>query len=390
MNMMEDACAPLRRLLREDHPDVQVPPDADLTQLLNLIEHAAARERALNPQLARLPSPKPQPQPAAQATASDAARTAQWTEYIQTEISAVVKAVGIALGEERAKFRKQIETLEAKLNKLEEVASLDARFNELERHLAARQEALNDANRSATGPRGEPGPQGEPGIPGAHGEKGDPGQPGRQGPQGPPGEMGKLGIPGARGEPGPKGDPGPQGDPGPPGKLPLAKTYQTDTVHYAGDVVVHQGATYQAIRDTGRGVTHADWICLARAGGNGCDGKTPNVCGTFDARKTYGRLDIVALDGAAFIARRDDPGLCPGDGWQLLAAQGTRGEKGLPGSRGEKGDKGDKGAPGPTIVGWEIDRATYMAMPKMLDGTLGSPLALRGLFEQYHGETGNN
>jgi hypothetical protein len=55
MNMMEDPCAPLRRLLREDYPDVQVPPDADLTQLLNLSERAAARERALNPKLARSP-----------------------------------------------------------------------------------------------------------------------------------------------------------------------------------------------------------------------------------------------------------------------------------------------------------------------------------------------
>jgi hypothetical protein len=84
--MMEDACAPLRRLLREDYPDVQVPPDADLTQLLNLIEHAAARERALNPKLARLLAPKTQPQPAAQATAaSDAARTAQSTYKRRSE-----------------------------------------------------------------------------------------------------------------------------------------------------------------------------------------------------------------------------------------------------------------------------------------------------------------
>jgi hypothetical protein len=156
-------------------------------------------------------------------------------------------------------------------------------------------------------------------------------------------------------------------------------------VYYEADVVTHEGSTYHALRDTARAPPHADhWICLASAGR---DAITPTVRGTFDARAHYKKLDIVTFDKGSFIARHDDPGLCPGDGWQLVAAQGARGEKGLAGSRGEKGDKG---APGPTIVGWEIDRATYTAMPKMLDGTLGSPLALRGLFEQYHGETGNN
>jgi hypothetical protein len=134
-------------LLREDHPDVQVPPDADLTQLLNLVEHAAARERALNPKLARLPAPKPQPQPAAQATASDAARTAQWTEYIQTQIRAVVKSVGRVIGQERAKFGQQIAALEARLTKLEAVASLDARFNELERQSKTARKILSRSSR---------------------------------------------------------------------------------------------------------------------------------------------------------------------------------------------------------------------------------------------------
>jgi hypothetical protein len=94
-----------------------------------------------------------------------------------------VKVVGGVIGQERAKFGQQIATLEAKITKLEAVASLDARFNELERHLAGRQEALNDANRGAADRPGEPGPPGEPEIPGVRGEKGDPGQPGPQGPQ---------------------------------------------------------------------------------------------------------------------------------------------------------------------------------------------------------------
>lgn len=70
----------------------------------------------------------------------------------------------------------------------------------------------------------------------------------------------------------------------------------------------------------------------------------------------FQRLDIVAFDGASFIARRDDPGLCPGDGWQLIAAYGARGEKGLLGPRGERGDMGECGEPAPRIVAWLIDR----------------------------------
>jgi hypothetical protein len=39
--------------------------------------------------------------------------------------------------------------------------------------------------------------------------------------------------------------------------------------------------------------------------------------------------------------------------------------------------------PGSVILDWEIDRASYHAVPIMSDGTLGPPLALRALFEQY-------
>jgi hypothetical protein len=120
--------------------------------------------------------------------------------------------------------------------------------------------------------------------------------------------------------------------------LPIVKTYEVGAVHYAGDVVVREGSTYQALCDTARAPPHPDhWICLASAGR---DAITPTVRGTFDAKKRYEKLEVVTFDKSSFIARHDDPGLCPGDGWQLLAAHGTRGEKGLPGSRGEKGDKG--------------------------------------------------
>ena len=109
--------------------------------------------------------------------------------------------------------------------------------------------------------------------------------------------------------------------------------------------------------------------------------------GTFDPRASYKRLNLVAFNKGSFIARYDDPGPCPGDGWQLLTAHGARGQRGEAGPRGERGPSGEKGDPAPTIVRWEIDRASYQALPVMLDGTLGPPLALRGLFEQFHEES---
>jgi hypothetical protein len=42
---------------------------------------------------------------------------------------------------------------------------------------------------------------------------------------------------------------------------------------------------------------------------------------TIDMREKYERLNIVVLDGAAFIARRDNPGTRPGDGWEALSRQ---------------------------------------------------------------------
>ena len=54
---------------------------------------------------------------------------------------------------------------------------------------------------------------------------------------------------------------------------------------------------------------------------------------------------------------------------------------------GPRGERGEKGDPGPTIPDWEIDRAAYQAVPIMSDGTLGPPLVLHALFEQYHAES---
>jgi hypothetical protein len=158
--------------------------------------------------------------------------------------------------------------------------------------------------------------------------------------------------------------------------------YVEDTVHYRGNIVTHHGSTYQARCDTAREPPHEDWVCVAHAGvdgKDGRDGRSLNVRGTFKAGESYRALDIVALNGGSFIARRDNPGPCPGAGWQLIASQGKRGEKG------ERGSQGISGVP-VVIEKWRLDRDSYTAVPIMSDGREGPPLELRSLFEQFHTE----
>jgi len=117
---------------------------------------------------------------------------------------------------------------------------------------------------------------------------------------------------------------------------------------------------FQAVRDTGKEPAGDDWRCIVRRGADGengkdgrdgDDGKTPNVRGTWLEINEYRHLDIVTLDGGAFIAKRYLPGACPGEGWQLIAKQGKQGK---PGARGV-GLKGDRGAPGEPAVALSID-----------------------------------
>src|SRR5262249_43078660 len=95
------------------------------------------------------------------------------------------------------------------------------------------------------------------------------------------------------------------------------------------------------------------------------------IRGTFDPKAKYNLGDVVALDGASFIARKDNPGPCPGAGWQLMARQGQRGIA---------GPEGRRGPAGAVISGWILDRSNFRVTPRMSDGTLGPPLELRALF----------
>jgi len=93
------------------------------------------------------------------------------------------------------------------------------------------------------------------------------------------------------------------------------------------------------------------------------------------------------INGSSFVALRDRPGPCPGDGWHLLASRGSRGNRGESGARGIMGLRGERGEAAPTIRSWEVDRTRYLAIPVMSDGFRGPPLELRGLFEQFLLET---
>ena len=153
----------------------------------------------------------------------------------------------------------------------------------------------------------------------------------------------KDGVDGKDGVPGERGPEGPQG---PPGAFPVVTGWE-DRVHYSGALVTLLGATWQALRDTGSAPPHADWLCLARGGE---DGRSFVIRGTWSEAEIYRELDVVALNGASFAARRADPGACPGDGWQLIAAQGKRGNAGERGTSG----KGERGTPGPAAVALEV------------------------------------
>jgi len=77
------------------------------------------------------------------------------------------------------------------------------------------------------------------------------------------------------------------------------------------------------------------------------------IRGTYDPKAEYCANDLVAKDGASFVAKRNDPGPLPGDGWQLLARQGQR------------GIAGERGAPGrdaPTITSWVVDREHFVVI----------------------------
>ena len=174
------------------------------------------------------------------------------------------------------------------------------------------------------------------------------------------------------------GAPGPAG---PAGKLEIVKDFIEGQVYYDRDLVVgNDGALYQADRDTAATPPHADWRCITRAGRDGKDALNFRIEGTYDPDAKYRRLSIVMLNGSSFVARHDDPGPCPGDGWQLFTAVGKRGQQGPKGERGERGLTGPL-ATAPRIASTEID-ADYNLVIRHSDNSCDT-IPLRPAFEQF-------
>jgi hypothetical protein len=254
------------------------------------------------------------------------------------------------------------------------------------------------------GPSGPAGAQGLQGLPGDKGESGEAGQSGKDGIDGKDGTNGlngKDGIDGANGRDGTDGEIGPQGfkgedgvngKDGAPGKLPKVKAWKEGSVHYDGEVVTHDGSLYQALKDTAKTPGTDEWICLTsrgldgKDGHHGEDGISMNIRETFDPNEKYCELDVVTLDSKWFVAKYDNPGVCPGPGWKSGPGIGKTGK---PGPQGERGLKGDPGPKPVEIIEWDIRAKTFEAFPIMSDGTLGPPLSLRELFAQFQMEAGN-
>jgi hypothetical protein len=106
--------------------------------------------------------------------------------------------------------------------------------------------------------------------------------------------------------------------------------------------------------------------------------------GSYDSAATYLAHDLVTREGSTFAACRDKPGDCPGPDWQLLAERGACGERG---GRGPRGERGGRGEHAPTIKAWLVNKTKFSAAPILSDGTIGAPLELKGLFQEFLDQT---
>jgi hypothetical protein len=174
-------------------------------------------------------------------------------------------------------------------------------------------------------------------------------------------------MPGARGE---------RGERGLPGFLPLVKIWRQDEITREGECVTYGGECFQAMRDLKSVPGGEGWQRIAAAG---TPGRDMVIRGTYDESESYHARDLVACNGGSFIARKDNPGECPGPDWQLVASPGKKGEKGLPGEQGLKGERGEAGV---SFAGFDIDRANFRIVAKMSNGS-EHMLDMRGLFEEF-------
>jgi integrin beta 3 len=230
---------------------------------------------------------------------------------------------------------------------------------------------LEVAQALATVKDGEPGAQGEKGMPGEPGQKGDKGDPGEAGEKGDPGQAGERGQPG---EPGQSGERGEKGDPGESAPDPTEKVAAAALEKLREDRLELDEKLFAATRRFERlsaeleerlaSITEGPPGPEGTPGRDGADGVTGEARGQYDASETYGKHDRVASNGSEWIAKYDNPGPLPGEGWML----GAQGKKGRPG------------------VG--IQRAVTKGYALVLETTDGKAMTLdlRSMFERYDEE----
>jgi hypothetical protein len=359
------------------------------------------------------------------------------------EFSAEFIAAGIeALTRLRREWQRDLDLARSELREIQSSARnlvLEMRNESLQlqtimrEQVTARLTEVKDGRQGPSGERGEKGERGEPGEkgePGDRGERGEPGELGREvvgktgekGEPGDKGERGEKGEPGDRGERGEKGDPGEKGDkgisgeagaPGERGEAGSAGLPGRDGSNGERGEKGERGEPGIDGKDGERGEPgrrgqrgeKGEIGDMGPAGERGEDGKSFRHRGTYDPDVTdYLALDYVVLDHTVFTAKIDNPGPCPGSGWQSGPC-GKKGDKGLPGDRGPRGHDAplwagvelvdgwtltarmSDGSAGPQVdlrsvlTGIRVDRSTYSLV-------LGDDLrlSLRELFEQYDQE----
>jgi hypothetical protein len=166
-----------------------------------------------------------------------------------------------------------------------------------------------------------------------------------------------------------------------PGKVPVAKTWHPQSVIYQAEFVSHEGALYEARRDTAQGPGGADWVWS----------RAPAAMGLrqmFVARTTCARLMRLSILSSA-MALRSLPStmiqaFTPAMVGNYLSRQGKPGRRG---GTGERGPRSDKGPPAlvPRFVSSEID-GNYNLIILRSDGAR-EIIPLRAAFERYHTET---
>jgi hypothetical protein len=171
-----------------------------------------------------------------------------------------------------------------------------------------------------------------------------------------------------------------------PAPLPVVRQWIPNTAALQGELFAHGGALWQCRQNTGQPPQDGpNWVCVSAPGRDGEPGRSLRTRGLYRRDGNYKELDLVVLNGSSFIARRDNPGECPGEDWQVNTLVGKRGEAG---ERGQPGPRADAAAieKAMRISGWTAGD-DYNATLTHANGQSGATLDLRPMFERFFGET---